>query len=152
MKPREKDLWKVADWNASRFALWLRRGLELYYIEKGGVGNFKPFEYCVLREHTFWADLAEIFHGFPPAQAMAMKEGAALLLKELPVNSMYDPIFRTLLYFAEAVGATEVLGSIPLQGTGFRRLNPETADIRSLDDLALDVYTALVRRDTVKPI
>jgi len=124
MRPRDEDIRLVKGYGARRWSMWLRKALEVYFIDKEGISGFKPFEYCILREHTLWADLQNIYDGLAQEDARMMILGTALLLKELPLQEEYVKIFETLLNFGAATGAKQLMGYIPRHNRqGFRRLS-----------------------------
>ena len=138
MKPRKKDILDLKDWDREQFASWLRKGLEGYFIHKEGVRHFHPLEYCILQEHTLWGDLVEIYDAFPHKQQKEIREAIALLISRLPVQQNYKPVFSTLLSFAVAVGATEVLQILHSDGTGFRQLEKTDSEFQFRNELLIE--------------
>jgi len=105
MKPRKKDILELKDWDREQFASWLRIGLEEYFIRREGIRHFRPFEYCMLHEHTLWGDLVNIYEAFSSKQQKAIREAVVFLMFTLPVNQGYVRIFDELRTFSEAIGA-----------------------------------------------
>ncbi len=143
LRPNPKDIATFGAYDVGQFARWLRAGLEGYLVNKTGVGSFRPLWYCMLQEHSLFGDLENIYDDFSAPQKAMIRQAVVLLLKELPVEQKYEPVFGVLLDFAAAISAVDVLSSIPARGEGFLILEPVNQDTPSLYSRALHLVVNL---------
>jgi hypothetical protein len=141
--PRKEDIGKFRDFNVEAFENWMRIGLEGVLLDNLGVGNFRPLEYCIFREHNVSADLRIIYDAFPAEQKAMIRAAVARLIDHLPPERRYAPIFRTLFDLAAAIQAFEVLKVLPARGERFLAIERESLEVPSLYRAALDLVVEL---------
>lgn len=143
---QKQDLVEFVGFSVDAFSRWLRVGLEGLYIDGLGVRNFKPLEYCILREHSLAADLQNIYREFPSQQQASIRIAIARLIERLPAEPRFVPIFRDLIDFAVLVGAHEIFNVLPANGEGFLIIEQDHPELPSLYQHSINAVIELSDR------
>jgi hypothetical protein len=122
LKPNEKDIAKLEKYDASKFALWFRRGFTTIEAidNKRRLTAFEPLNYFVRSQDDLTGQLKEIYDTLSPLVQDEFRIGIAKAIADLPRESKSFPILRELLYLAGRIPATETVSHLIRRvGNGF---------------------------------
>lgn len=107
-------------WNASRFAQWLRSGIEAYTLEDAGAEALPEATAYILRAGSLPAGLRLFTERLNAKRKAALKQGIANALAGLEPDDRLIPVAEHLLAVAVACSADAVLDVVPGKiGNGF---------------------------------